>query len=43
MRLVTKFELAAKNTYQLDSLHKEAFIELTKNNARTLQLTNALA
>ncbi len=43
MRLVTKFELAAKSTYQLHGLHKEAFIELIKSNARTLQRTNALA
>jgi len=43
MRLVTKFELAAKNTYQLHGLHKEAFIELIKSNTRTLQRTNALA
>ena len=43
MRLVTKFELAAKSTYQLHGLHKEVFIELIKSNPRTLQRTNALA
>jgi len=43
MRLVTKFELAAKSTYQLYGLHKEVFIELIKSNANTLQRTNALA
>ncbi len=42
MRLVTKFELAAKNTYQLHGLHKEAFIELIKS-IGMLQHTNALA
>lgn len=43
MRLVTKFEFAAKSTYQLHGLHKEVFIELIKSNANTLQRTNALA
>ena len=43
MRLVTKFELAAKSTYQLHGLHKEVFIELIKSNPRTLQRTHALA
>lgn len=43
MRLVTKFEIAAKSTYQLHGLHKEVFIELIKSNTNTLQRTNALA
>jgi len=43
MRLVTKFELAAKSTHQLHGLHKEVFIELIKSEANTLQRTNALA
>ena len=43
MRLVTKFELAAKSTYQLQGLHKEVFIELIKSNPRTRQRVNALA
>ena len=43
MRLVTKFELAAKSTYQLHGLHKEVFVELIKSNPRTTQRVNALA
>ena len=43
MRLVIKFELAAKSTHQLHGLHKDVFIELIKSNANTLQRTNALA
>jgi hypothetical protein len=43
MRLVTKFELAAKSTYQLHGLHKEVFVELIKSNPRTMQRVNALA
>tara|TARA_R110000868_G_scaffold207657_1_gene456633 strand:+ start:1067 stop:1246 length:180 start_codon:yes stop_codon:yes gene_type:complete len=43
MRLVTKFELAAKSTYQLHGLHKEVFVELIKSNPRTMKRVNALA
>ena len=42
MRLVTKFELAAKSTNELYAIHKEAYTGLIKSNPRSLQRVNAL-
>ena len=43
MRLITRFELAAKNKNELHILLRESFNELTKSNSNTPQRTNALA
>lgn len=43
MRLITKFELAAKNTHELRSLHKEVFNALVRSEPRTLERVNTLA
>ena len=43
MRLITRFELAAKNTTELRSLHKEVFNALVRSEALTLERVNALA
>ena len=43
MRLVTRFEMAAKNESELYSLLRNAFNELAKSNANTYQRRNALA
>jgi len=43
MKLLTKFELAAKNKTELDFLLRESFNELAKSNHETPQRRNALA
>ncbi len=43
MRLVTRFELAAKNESELHGLLRNAFNELVKSNPHTHQRRNALA
>ena len=43
MKLVTKFELAAKNRNELHALLREAFNELAKSEPDTYQRRNALA
>ncbi|MEE8060132.1 MAG: hypothetical protein V3T17_20210 [Pseudomonadales bacterium] len=42
MRLITRFELAAKNESELYSLLREAFNELAKSEVDTPQRRNAL-
>ncbi len=43
MRLLTRFELAAKNKTELDFLLRESFNELAKSNPNTHERRNALA
>lgn len=43
MRLVTRFELAAKNENELYGLLREAFNELVKSDPESHQRRNALA
>jgi len=43
MRLVTRFEMAAKNINELNSMLRNAFNELAKSNPNTYQRRNALA
>lgn len=43
MRLITRFELAAKSTTELRSLHKEVFNAMVRSEPRTLERVNALA
>ncbi len=43
MRLVTRFEMAAKNINELHSLLRVDFNELAKSNPDTYQRRNALA
>lgn len=43
MRLVTRFEMAAKNESELYGLLRNAFNELAKSNPHTHQRRNALA
>lgn len=43
MRLVTRFELAAKNETELYGLLRNAFNELARSNLHTHQRRNALA
>ncbi len=43
MRLITKFELAAKSKTELYALLREAFNELARSEPNTPQRTNALA
>jgi len=43
MKLVTRFEMAAKNKNELRSLLNEAFNSLAKSNPDTHQRRNALA
>ncbi len=43
MRLVTRFEMAAKNINELQSMLRNAFNELAKSNPDTYQRRNALA
>jgi hypothetical protein len=43
MKLITKFELAAKNKTELHGLLREMFNELAKSNPNTHQRRNALA
>lgn len=43
MKLITRFELAAKNTNELHGLHRKVFNELAKSKPKTLERVNALA
>ncbi len=43
MKLLTRFELAAKNKTELDFLLRESFNELTKSNSNTHERRNVLA
>ena len=43
MKLVTKFELAAKNKNELHALLREVFNELARSEPDTYQRRNALA
>ena len=43
MRLITRFEMAAKNESELYSLLREAFNELARSKPDTHQRRNALA
>ena len=43
MKLLTRFELAAKNKNELHVLLRQSFNELVKSNPNTHQRTNALA
>ncbi|MBN4078635.1 hypothetical protein JYT96_01360 [Gammaproteobacteria bacterium AH-315-C21] len=43
MKLLTRFELAAKNKTELHGLLRHSFNELTKSNPNTHQRRNALA
>lgn len=43
MRLITRFELAAKSTTELRSLHKEVFKAMVRSEPRALERVNALA
>lgn len=43
MKLLTRFELAAKNKNELHILLRESFNELAKSNTDTHQRRNALA
>ncbi|MBL3619050.1 MAG: hypothetical protein JMN26_15130 [gamma proteobacterium endosymbiont of Lamellibrachia anaximandri] len=43
MKLITRFELAAKSKAELHALLREVFNELAKSNADTHQRRNALA
>ena len=43
MRLVTRFEMAAKNESELHGLLRNAFNELAKSDPHTYQRGNALA
>lgn len=43
MRLITRFELAAKSTTVLRSLHKEVFNALVRSEPLTLERENVLA
>lgn len=43
MKLITRFELAAKNESELYALLREAFNELAKSEPGTYQRRNALA
>ncbi|GAB1256194.1 hypothetical protein NBRC116494_06960 [Aurantivibrio plasticivorans] len=43
MRLITRFELAAKNTNELYGLHRKVFNELARSERQTLERVNALA
>jgi hypothetical protein len=43
MRLITRFELAAKKTTELRSLHKEVFNAMVRSEPKTLERVNALA
>lgn len=42
MKLLTRFELAAKNKTELHILLRQSFNELAKSNPNTHQRTNAL-
>lgn len=43
MKLITRFELAAKNTTELRILHKEVFNAMVRSEALTLERVNTLA
>lgn len=43
MRLITRFEMAAKNESELYSLLRDAFNELARSEPDTFQRRNALA
>jgi len=43
MKLLTRFELSAKNKNELHILLRESFNELAKSNANTYERRNALA
>lgn len=43
MRLITRFEMAAKNESELHGLLRNAFNELAKSDPDTIDRTNALA
>ncbi len=43
MRLITRFELAAKNKNELYGQHRKIFNELVKSEPHTLEHVNALA
>ncbi|MHA1839265.1 MAG: hypothetical protein ACTSYO_04815 [Candidatus Ranarchaeia archaeon] len=43
MRLITRFEMAAKNKNKLHTLLREAFNELARSNPDTYQRRNTLA
>jgi hypothetical protein len=43
MKLITRFELAAKNKTELHVLLRQSFNELTKSNSNTHQRRNPLA
>ena len=43
MKLITRFEMAAKNESELYSLLREAFNELSRSEPDTYQRRNALA
>tara|TARA_R110002095_G_scaffold150072_5_gene129658 strand:- start:355 stop:534 length:180 start_codon:yes stop_codon:yes gene_type:complete len=43
MKLITRFELAAKSKSELYGLHRKVFNELAKSKPRTLERVNALA
>ncbi|MCU7860082.1 MAG: hypothetical protein KZQ86_09685 [Candidatus Thiodiazotropha sp. (ex Lucinoma kastoroae)] len=43
MRLVTRFEIAAKNENELHGLLRNAFNELAQSEPHTIQRTNAMA
>ena len=43
MKLLTRFELAARNKTELHGLLRNSFNELAKSNPNTHQRTNALA
>lgn len=43
MKLIIKFKLVAKNTNELDGLHRKVFNELAKSKPRTLERENTLA
>lgn len=43
MKLITKFELAAKNENELHGLLRMVFNELAKSEPQTLERVNALA
>ncbi len=43
MRLITRFEMAAKNESELHCLLRNAFNELAKSDPNTIERINALA
>ena len=43
MRLITRFELAAKSKTELHAIYREVFNHLAQSEPNTLERTNALA